>query len=172
MDVGGAGNLANTICDFLSDVVVCAHIGAHDLNINRRGQSKIENLRHDVGGLEEELHPRKTSRQFAAQPAHVPRGGVMVFRIQRHQNLGVTATNHARTGVGEIDARVGNADVIQDRLQLLLRNLAAQDLLHFIAQTRRFFHPQARPGAEVQPDQARIHLREEIATQKKHQPQR
>ena len=93
-----AGNLAQPICDSLRDVVVPAHIGAHYLNIDRRGQSKIENLRHDIGGLEEELHARKPRWKFAAQLAHVLRRRMMVFRIQRNQNLRIARPNHARTG--------------------------------------------------------------------------
>ena len=158
--VGGAGNLAQPICDPLRDVVVPAHIGAHYLNIDRRGQAKIENLRHDIGGLEEKLHARKPRWEIAAQLAHVLRRRMMVFRIQRNQNLRIARPNHARTAVGKIHARVGHADIVQHRLQLFLRNLAAQHALHFIAQTRRLFHAQAGPGAEVQTNQARIHLRE------------
>src|SRR5208337_1286110 len=90
----------------------------------------------------------------------------------RNQNLGIASPNHTRTGVGEIDAGVGDADIVQHRLQLFLRNLAAQHPLHFITQTRGLFYAQTGPGTKVETDQAGIHLRKEIPPQKEHQPQR
>src|ERR1039457_6830207 len=86
MYVGGAGNLAQPICDSLRDVVASAHIGAPYLNIDRRGQSKMEKLRHDIGGLKEELHARETRWEFTAQPAHVLRRRMMVFRSEEHKS--------------------------------------------------------------------------------------
>ena len=65
---------------------------------------------------------------------------MMMFRIQRNQNLRIVRPNHAGIGVGEVNARVGDADVVQHRLQLLLRNVVAQHLLNFIAQTGGLFH--------------------------------
>src|SRR5208282_5069635 len=72
----------------------------------------------------------------------------------------------------EIDARVGDADVVEHSLQFFLRNLAAQHLLHSIAEARGLFHAQAGPGAKMQANQARIHLRKEVLAKKEHQPQR
>ena len=82
--VGRAGNLAHLICDPLRDVVIRAHIRAHDLDVDRRGQSEIKNLRHDIGGLEEEFHAWETRREFAPQPADIACRRMMVFRIQRN----------------------------------------------------------------------------------------
>ncbi len=82
MDVRRTRNLAHLICDLLRNVVIGAHIGTNNLDVNRGGQTEIKNLRDDIGGLEEEFHARKTRWEFAAQPAHVARCWMMMFRIQ------------------------------------------------------------------------------------------
>ena len=109
-------NEPQPVRDPLPDVVVCLHVRAHDLNIDRSRQSKIKDLRHDICGLKEELHTRKPRRKYAAQPPHVLRRRMMMFRIQRDQNLGVTRPNHARTAVGEVNARIRQPDVVEHGL--------------------------------------------------------
>ena len=52
-------NLAEPVGDPLPNFVIAAHVGAHHLNIDRRGQSKVKNLRNDIGGLKENSTPGK-----------------------------------------------------------------------------------------------------------------
>ena len=66
----------------------------------------------------------------------------------------------------------GSADVVQHRLQLFFRNLAAQHRFHLIAEARRLLHAQAGPRPHVQANQTGIHLREKVLPEKEHQPQR
>ena len=49
--------------------VVALQIRAHHLHIDGGGQAEIQNLRDDIGGLEEKFHPGKPARQFLPQTA-------------------------------------------------------------------------------------------------------
>ena len=53
-------------------------------------------------------------RQRLPQLAHVVRGRAVV-RLQGHQDVGIARSDRCRRAVGEIDAAVGQADVVDDR---------------------------------------------------------
>ena len=59
VNVGGAGNVGHAFGELLGDLVTGFAIAADDLHIDGCGQAEVENLRRDVGGLEEEGHVRK-----------------------------------------------------------------------------------------------------------------
>src|SRR5579872_5660818 len=59
MHIGGSRNMPHPARNSLCDLVVGLQIGPHHLHIDWRWNSKIQNLRHDVGWLEEELTPGK-----------------------------------------------------------------------------------------------------------------
>ncbi len=46
--VGGAGNIADLVQHALGQGAVAVEIRADDLNIDRRGEAEVQNLRHDV----------------------------------------------------------------------------------------------------------------------------
>ena len=82
VDVGCSGNLAQPISYLLPELVVRRHVRANNLYVDWRGHSEVKNLRNDIGGLEEKLHSRKASRQFAAQTPNVTCCRMMMFGIQ------------------------------------------------------------------------------------------
>ena len=130
-------------------------IRAHDLDVDWRRQPKIQESARRYRRAERRIRLRETGAgRIRPQPAHVLRRRMMMFRIQRNQNLRIAGSDHARTAVGEIDTRVREPDIIEHGLQFFLRNLAAQHPLHFIAQLGRLLHAQPGPRAKVQPDQA------------------
>ena len=172
VDIGGAGNLPHPVRDLLRDEVVALHVGAGDLNVDGRRQSEVQDLRHDVGRLEEELHSRKAARQFLAQRADVSRRGVVMFRIQSHQDFRVAGADHAGIAIGEIEARIGQPNIVEDRHQFIFGDLLVQVFLNLIAEPGGLFHAQSGTGPHVQPHQAGIHRREEVLAQEEHQSHR
>ena len=76
VNVNGTGNMAQLICDLLRDEIILIVVRSIQLNINRRGQTEIENLADYVGRLEEKFHAGKLSRQGAAQEL-----GIFVGRL-------------------------------------------------------------------------------------------
>ena len=54
-----AGDRVELLQQIIGERVVRFHIAAHDLNVNRGGQSEIENLADDVCGREIKHHSRK-----------------------------------------------------------------------------------------------------------------
>src|SRR5277367_2024125 len=134
VDIGCSGNVAQFIGDFLADEVVGCDVLTDDLNVDRGGQSEIENLGDDVGGLEEKFDAGKTLRQLAAQAANVSRRGVMFFGVERDQYFRIARTDDSRVSVGEVDAGIGYADIVEHGLQLFLGNLVTQHSFDFIAQ--------------------------------------
>ena len=62
--VGCAGDARNALADFLRHGVIGVALVARDLDVNRRGQAEVKNLRHDVGGLEKESQIGKLGPQI------------------------------------------------------------------------------------------------------------
>jgi hypothetical protein len=81
---------------------------------------------------------------------------------ERHHDIGVRRAHRRRIAVDGIDAAVGQPDLVQDTEQLIVRNLAADGLLHQIADARRLFDAGPGFGAQMQLELAGVGGREEI----------
>src|ERR1700733_1067993 len=103
---------------------------------------------------------------------YVARRGVMMFGIESDQNLRIAGANRSVGTVGLVDAGVGQTDVVENRLEFIVRNLLPQNALDFVAEPRCLFHAQAGTPAYVQAQLARVHLREEVLSQEREQPER
>ena len=86
--VGHAGHVANLFQDVIRNRAIRLDIGAVDLNIHRRRQSEIQNLRDDVGREKIKRHAGKFGGQILAQVADVIRSGMVVF-VKRDENVRV-----------------------------------------------------------------------------------
>ena len=58
--VNRAGNVTHLARQLLRDREISDLIVAHDRHVDRRGRTEVQNLRDDVGGLEEELNAGET----------------------------------------------------------------------------------------------------------------
>ena len=96
----------------------------------------------------------------------------MVLRVQAHQNFRIAGADHSRIAVGQIDARVGQSNVVQHIHDLALGQILMQKLFDLVAKASGFFHAQTRAAAQVQPNQAGINGREEILAQEEYPAQR
>src|SRR5207244_3662346 len=90
---------------------------AFDLDVDRRRQSEVEDLRHDVGGQEVEAQLGELDRQPLPQGPHVIGGGPMV-RLQRDLDVGVGGADDAGGAVHPVDAAVRQPDVVDDGVHL------------------------------------------------------
>ncbi len=86
------------------------------------------------------------------------------LRVQRPDGSGVA--------VGEIDPRIGQADIVDNGLQFPGRNLAADETVHFVGEPRGFLDAQAGRRAHVQPDGGGVDRGEEIFAQSDEQAKR
>ena len=114
MNIRCTRDLPHAVGDLLADNIVLLHVSASDLNIDRRRQPKVQYLGDNVCRLEEELHSRKTPRQISPKRADVVSCGVVVFCIQTHQDLRVAGTNDAGVAVRQVNARVRQANIVQN----------------------------------------------------------
>ena len=86
--IGNARHVANLCQDLVRDLAIRLYIGAVDLNIHRRRQSEIQNLRDDIGGQKVKRHAGKFHGKILAQVADVI-GSRMVLFVERHENVRV-----------------------------------------------------------------------------------
>ena len=68
VNVGDARDLGDHAAQLLRDRQIGGLVHANDLDIDRRGQTEIENLIGDVRRLEEEHHVGKRSGESLAEP--------------------------------------------------------------------------------------------------------
>ncbi len=123
-------------------------------------------------GWKKNSTPGNCARQIFAQPADVIRRRMMMLLIQAHQNFSVAGADHAGVAVGQVDAGVGQPDVVEDRVQFVFGDLLPQIGFDLVAQARGFFHSQSGTRPHVKTHQAGIDAREEILAQEEHQTHR
>ena len=97
----------------------------YNLHIDRRGQTEVQNLRHDIGRQEIERRAGKLLAADPAQRAHVIRLSADDFQLQCHQNVRIRRADLARIAVREIHLAIRQTDVVQNVVQLTWRNLSA-----------------------------------------------
>src|SRR5437868_11730161 len=169
MHVHGPRHVTQAIRDLLGNRVVRVQVPADNLNVDRGRQTEVQNLTHDVGRLKEEFRSGKIKRQIFAQLLDILLGRMMMLLIQRDQYLGIGRSNGSAGAVGSIDGAEGQTDVVQNRDQLVLRNLLAQRLLDFIAKTSCFFDARSRARAQMQTEDSSVDAGEEILAEKEDQ---
>ena len=84
------------------------------------GKPKFRICETMSAGWKKNSTPGKRAGSSRRRRRDVVRSRMMMFGIQRDQNFSIARADHARAAIGKIDARVGNADVIEHRLQFVL----------------------------------------------------
>ena len=97
-------------------------------------------------GWKKNSMPGKCLGQFLAQLGDVTRRRAMVLLVERAEDFHVGGADGAVVGVGRVDAAVGQADVVDDRADLLRRDLRADELLDLIGGVGRFLDARGRCG--------------------------
>ncbi len=144
------------------------HVVAFDLDVDRRRLPEIENLRHHVGGQEIEHLGRELGVQFGAQVAHIIGGRAVAF-LQRHHDVGVGRTDQAVGRIHGVEAAIGQADDVDDVVEIGLRHLGADILLDQIGDARGFLGAGAGLGAHMQDELPAVGGREEVVAEERRQ---
>ena len=121
--------LAHGLSKLRSGVVDRVEVVAADLNVDWRGQTKIDHRVDQAAGLKVSAELREFLAQLLADPAHVFIAADFVVFFQADLNEG-----GVRRGVWSIDGGEigGDADVRDDDLQFARRDDTADDLFHFL----------------------------------------
>ena len=163
-EIGGAWDATDLLHQLLGQRAVLVHLQAGQLHIDLRGQAEVQNLAHHVGWQVVELGAGKLHGQLVAQRARVLRGGPMLVS-QRDQDVGVSGAHRGRVRIGEIQARVRDANIVDDGSQLGWGDFLADHVLDLVAQTRRIFNAGSGLRAHMKLELAAIHRREEVLPQ-------
>ena len=82
--------------------------------------------------------------------------------FQGHQNFGIHGANRAGIAVGQIDTAVGQANVVEDGFELVLRNDFTNDSFNRIGNAHGFFNAGTRGRAHVQSNLACVYAWEKV----------
>ena len=77
--IGDAWDAPNLLEQSVRILMVAVQVVAHDLNVDRRGETEIENLTHDVGGKKCKGYARELFRQSDPEIMDVLAGDVAAF---------------------------------------------------------------------------------------------
>src|SRR5712692_3985053 len=165
VDIYRAGNVTELAGEFFPDKIISALIHAGDFHVDGRGSAEIQNLRHDVRRLKKELHAGKTLRKLFAQFVDVRASGPAAHFLQLDKKFRVGAPDSAGVAVGEVDAAVRQADIVENGGELVLRDGFANDAVNLVGEARRFLNAQACACAHVQANLSGVNLRKEIAAE-------
>src|SRR5258708_2316934 len=166
--IDGPGHMAHSVRDLLGDHIVLRVALTSQLDVNRRGLTKVKNLADNVGGLEKEFHARESFRQLASQAMNISLGGTMAG-FQRHQDLGIGRADRSSIAVGKVDAAIRQSDIVQDRVDFFPGNLSPNLLLNLIDKPCRFFDSQTRAAADMKAELSGVYVGEKVAAQEKYQ---
>src|SRR6202000_1550770 len=158
------GNILHPVQHLLCETAVALTVRPDDLNIDRRREAEVQYLRHHVDGEFIKNYARETVRKNGAQFLHISFCGMMIFR-QRYLDIGIGRTDGSRVAVGSVDTAIGQADVIDNRGDFLLRNHFADRPVHLIADSSGLFDTSAGAGAHVQLELPGIDRGKEILPQ-------
>ena len=135
--VDGARNFLDALHHLAGERVISFDVIAGKLYVDGRRQTKVQNLRDDVGWLEKKFDAGKALRQNCAQSFDICCRRLMIG-AQRNENLAIERTNGSGVAVRQVDAAVGHAQVVQNRHQLLFRDHFPDDGLDLISEACGF----------------------------------
>src|SRR5208282_3652597 len=88
-----------------------------------------------------------------------------------HEYIRVARPNRGGRAVGEVDAAIGQAYVVDDVDELFGRNDLANRRLHRVAERRGFFDARPRASAHVQLDLTAVDAGEEVLAEPRQRAQ-
>jgi hypothetical protein len=88
------------------------------------------------------------------------------------ENIGIARADRRRGAVGQVDAAVGQAQIVHDGGDLARFDGLAERLLHLVAKNRGLLDARPRGGAQVQLELPGVDAREEILAQAGHRADR
>ncbi len=148
-DVYGPGNRFDFLADFARHFVIRRGVAAHDLDIDGHGKAEIQNLVRDVRRLEEESLVGESPVQIGAQDPLVFLSAVALVAVERDQNFAVGRGDGSGVAECEIDAAVGQADVVENLIDLAGRDQRRISRSMVREDAFGLFDARALPGART-----------------------
>ena len=159
-DVGRACDLADARRHLHREGMVRIEVAPADLDVDRRGQAEVEDLRGDVARQEAELRAREALGQPRPQGSLVGRNRRGLI-VQRHRQVAVLGPDRAARAVSLVDPGRGQAAV-----QQAADDMAGQQLVHLLVhqdrELGRFLDAGAGGEAHVQLERAGLDAGEEV----------
>jgi len=161
VDVDSAGNLRDLFGELGGEVEVGGFV-AGDLEVDGSGQTEVENLVGDVGRGEEEVAVGELLLEVVAQDACVTLG-VFAAGLEGDEDVAIAVGDGGRVAEGEVDAAVGQADVVEDEVDAVGGDLGADFLLDGGEVLFGVLEAHALRRIDVQLHLAGVDVREEVA---------
>src|SRR6266700_5692536 len=122
MYVHSPGNSRNLRDESLGNLIIGLRVPPNHLQIDRRRQAEVQNLRGDIGWLEEERRVRNLLAQAFAELYFVIASRAVFFLLQGNQNLAIRAGDGWNVSLGKARPTVRNPDVIDQFVNLIRRD--------------------------------------------------
>ena len=148
-NINHAGDAPKLLRQRGRDLVICRQVTANNLNIERRGQSKVDRLGHDVGRHEIKFRAGKFLVQIKAQLPNIISRRLMIW-VERDQNIRVRRSSCAGVVVAQINPGVRKADVVDNALELPRRDSLSDGSFYLIDKLGRLFNARSGRRAHVQ----------------------
>src|SRR2546422_2722204 len=116
-EVDQPAHLTELVQHLVGGPPIALDVGPLDLDVDRRRQPEVDDLRHDVGGQEIERHAGEFLRQLLSEGPDVVRGRSMVG-LQGDEDVRVGGADDAGRAVHPVDAAVRHPDVVDDHVHL------------------------------------------------------
>src|SRR5277367_6478653 len=159
--VGRTGNVPHFREQVVCVDMISLQVVSDNLNVDRSGQAKIENLADHVSRQKSEGNTRKLFRQFQPELVNVVIGGTMLGR-ERYKNVCVRRAHGCRVAVGKINAAIRQTNVVDDALDLRRRNLLPNRPLDQVAKVGGFFNAHYRGSTHMKLESAAVNAGEEV----------
>ncbi len=148
--------------------LACDRIVALNLDVDGRGQSKVENLCCDISGEGIKGRCGKHAGQIASECAYIIRCRP-VIGLERYQNVAVPCAQRSVGQVLRVQRAVGQADVVEDVVDLISWYLLTDLSLNQIEQLRGLFNTHSRRRPDMENELPTVSLREKVFTKERYQ---
>jgi len=164
--VDGPADARDLVADLQGDGVVrlVVHCRSDNLHVDWGAHPEVQHLVGDVRREEEDGRPGQLEGQPAAQLLHVLRGRVVLL-LELDHHLAVGRRDHRRVADREVDAAHRQADVVDDRLQLVLGDHSPDDGLRLDEHLLGRLEARPRPHPDMEADLPGVDRREEVAAE-------
>src|SRR4029077_7396527 len=116
--------MTNLLSQISSHLLIGRHVRALNRNIQRRGYPEVDRLRGNVGRQEIECSARKLLVKTQPQLSYVDCRSLVVF-LQSDRDVCIGGPGDAAIAVREIYARYGQADIVDNPLKFVRRDLVS-----------------------------------------------
>jgi hypothetical protein len=154
--------------NLLGDLIVVRDIAARDLYVNGGGKPEVQDLRSNVGRLEEARHVRELLVDHCPDLPDVIGSRTMLSLLERGQDVAVTTAQSGAVAESQVNATRWQANIVEYGVQFIGGN----DLPDFSLDSseKDFLFLNSRPDRRpnVQTDETGVHRGEKVSAHEEH----